>query len=98
MRRHRQECLCHLCGLSRRLGSSWLACGSQYENRPYRHLEIPAKRNARSRWARFFSRRERMMDDLEQEIRDHIERETQDNIARGMSPDEAHYAALRKFG
>jgi len=43
-------------------------------------------------------RRERMMSDLEQDIREHIETEAQDNIARGMSPDEAHYAAMRKFG
>src|SRR5271154_2711274 len=42
--------------------------------------------------------RERMMKDLERDIREHIETETQDNIARGMSPEEAHYAALRKFG
>ncbi|MFZ0908478.1 MAG: ABC transporter permease [Candidatus Acidiferrales bacterium] len=44
------------------------------------------------------SRRTRMMHDLEQDIRDHIEIETRDNIARGMSPEEARYAALRKFG
>ncbi len=43
-------------------------------------------------------RRERMLDGLDQDIRNHIERETQDNIDRGMSPEEAHYAALRKFG
>ena len=43
-------------------------------------------------------RRERMLDQLEQEIREHIEMETQDNIARGMSPEEARYAAMRKFG
>ena len=43
-------------------------------------------------------RRKRMMDDLEQDIRAHIEIETQDNIARGMSPEEARYAAMRKFG
>jgi putative ABC transport system permease protein len=35
---------------------------------------------------------------LDEDIRDHIERETQDNIERGMSAEEAHYAALRKFG
>lgn len=35
---------------------------------------------------------------LDAEIRDHIERETQDNIDKGMSPEDAHYAALRKFG
>src|ERR1700685_2949974 len=44
------------------------------------------------------NRRKGMLNDLEQDIRDHIELETQDNIARGMPPEEAHYAALRKFG
>jgi hypothetical protein len=39
-----------------------------------------------------------MMDELEQDIRAHIEMETQDNIARGMSPEEARYAAVRTFG
>src|SRR5215471_18536083 len=43
-------------------------------------------------------RRKRMLNDLDQDIRDHIEVETQDNITRGMSPEEARYAALRKFG
>jgi predicted permease len=43
-------------------------------------------------------RRERMMQDLDQDIRNHIEIETQDNIERGMSPEEARYAAVRKFG
>ena len=35
---------------------------------------------------------------LDQEIRDHIDAETQDNIARGMTEEDARYAALRKFG
>jgi putative ABC transport system permease protein len=43
-------------------------------------------------------RRKRMLEDLDQDIHDHIEREAQDNIERGMSPEEARYAALRKFG
>jgi predicted permease len=43
-------------------------------------------------------RRKLMMEDLDRDIREHIEMETQDNIERGMSPDEAHYAAVRKFG
>jgi len=51
-----------------------------------------------SRWVRLFSRRKRMMEDLDQDIRDFIERETQDNIERGVPPEEARYAALRKFG
>ena len=43
-------------------------------------------------------RRKRMLEDLDQDIRDHIERETQDQIERGMSPEDARSAALRKFG
>ena len=44
------------------------------------------------------TRRKRMMEELDRDIHDHIERETQDNIERGMSAEEARYAALRKFG
>jgi putative ABC transport system permease protein len=44
------------------------------------------------------NRRKRMLDDLDQDIRDHIELETEDNIARGLSPEDARHAALRKFG
>lgn len=40
----------------------------------------------------------RMLDELDADIREHIERETQDNIERGMTPEEARYAAVRKFG
>src|SRR5258708_14451625 len=47
---------------------------------------------------RIMSRRKRMLDGLDQDIREHIAMETQDNIERGMSPEEARYAALRKFG
>src|SRR6202047_5337281 len=43
-------------------------------------------------------RRKQMLDDLDEDIRDHRERETQDNIERGMAPEEARYAAVRKFG
>ena len=43
-------------------------------------------------------RRKRMMEGLDADIREHIERETQDNIERGMSPEDARHAALRKFG
>ena len=44
------------------------------------------------------TRRKQMLEQLDEDIRDHIERETQDNIDRGMSSQEARYAALRKFG
>jgi hypothetical protein len=40
----------------------------------------------------------RMLASLEDDIHDHIERETRDNIERGMPPEEARHAALRKFG
>jgi predicted permease len=43
-------------------------------------------------------RGKRMLEDLDQDILDHIARETQDNMERGMSPEEARYAAMRKFG
>src|SRR5260370_19999984 len=43
-------------------------------------------------------RRKRMMDDLDQDVREHIERETEDNIERGMAAEEARYAGVRKFG
>src|SRR6202790_4776753 len=47
---------------------------------------------------RIMRRHKRLLKELDQDIRDHIERETQDNIERGMSPEEARYAAMRKFG
>ncbi|HVH59384.1 MAG TPA: ABC transporter permease [Candidatus Sulfotelmatobacter sp.] len=43
-------------------------------------------------------RRKRMMQNLDQDIREHIEMEAQDNIGRGMSVEEARYAAVRRFG
>ncbi|PYU53505.1 MAG: hypothetical protein DMG56_28975, partial [Acidobacteria bacterium] len=39
-----------------------------------------------------------MLEELDADIREHIERETQDNVERGMTPEEARYAAMRKFG
>jgi predicted permease len=43
-------------------------------------------------------RSKRMLDELDADIREHIEQETQDNIERGMTPEEARFAAVRKFG
>jgi putative ABC transport system permease protein len=43
-------------------------------------------------------RRREVDQDLEDEIRDHLERKTADYIARGLSPEEARYAARREFG
>jgi predicted permease len=38
------------------------------------------------------------VDDLDEEIRAHLRMEEQENLESGMPPDEAHYAALRRFG
>src|SRR5437773_12146841 len=43
-------------------------------------------------------RSKRMLEELDRDIREHIAREMQDNIERGMPPEEARYAAVRKFG
>src|SRR5262245_55201224 len=37
-------------------------------------------------------------DELRRDLEEHIEHETRDNIDRGMTPEAAHAAALRKFG
>jgi len=44
------------------------------------------------------SLRRRMEAGLDSDVREHIEMETRENIERGMPPDEARLAALRKFG
>ena len=55
-------------------------------------------------WKRHFAKlrglagRRRHDEELDEEIRAHLEMEEQENQAKGMSPEEAHYAALRKFG
>ncbi|HEY1337886.1 MAG TPA: ABC transporter permease, partial [Bryobacteraceae bacterium] len=47
---------------------------------------------------RWRARRKHHLDDLGNDIRDHIELEIRDNIERGMTPEDARSAALRKFG
>jgi putative ABC transport system permease protein len=42
--------------------------------------------------------RRRMEEELDRDIREHIEMEIRDNLERGMSPEAARSAALRKFG
>jgi predicted permease len=43
-------------------------------------------------------RRRKPVDDLAEEIRSHLQMEEQENLESGMTPEEAHYAALRRFG
>src|SRR5262245_33225624 len=43
-------------------------------------------------------RRARVEEELDEELRYHIERQIEENIAKGMTPDEARYAALRAIG
>jgi predicted permease len=53
-------------------------------------------------WKRQFARLRgffaRPDDDLEEQIRCHLRMEEQENLASGLPPDEARYAALRRFG
>jgi predicted permease len=55
-------------------------------------------------WRREFSkiqwlfRRYRPVDDIDEEIRAHLKMEEQVNLESGMSPEEAYYAARRRFG
>ena len=48
-------------------------------------------------WIKFFRRRHRD-DDAARESASYIAIETDENIARGLSPQAAHDAAVRKFG
>jgi putative ABC transport system permease protein len=43
-------------------------------------------------------RKNQYLAELDDEMRGHIDAEVEDNVARGMSPEEARIAALRKFG
>jgi predicted permease len=55
-------------------------------------------------WRRYLAKlsarfhRQRPGDDLEAEIRTHLEMEAQENLESGMAAEDAHYAALRRFG
>ena len=49
------------------------------------------------RWSRFFRRHDED-EELSREIQAHIQIETDQNITRGMPPDEARSAAMRKLG
>jgi putative ABC transport system permease protein len=55
-------------------------------------------------WTRQFAKlrglfaRRKPVEDLDEEIRSHLRMEEQENLESGMSQDEAHYAALRRFG
>ena len=49
-------------------------------------------------WLRSLLRRDRLDAELDEELRDHIDRQIEDNMFRGMSPEEARVAAMRRFG
>jgi macrolide transport system ATP-binding/permease protein len=55
-------------------------------------------------WRREFSKIQRLFrrrqpaDDLEEEVRFHLKLEERENLESGMSQEEAHYAAVRRFG
>ena len=50
------------------------------------------------RRVRILFQKEKLDREMEDELRFHIERQTEANIQTGMSPEEARYAALKKFG
>src|SRR5215475_11240876 len=43
-------------------------------------------------------RRSQVEEELEEELRYHIERQIEEHLAKGMTPEEARYAALRAMG
>src|SRR5687767_5430433 len=53
-----------------------------------------------SMWRKFTSlfQREKLDTEMSEEMRTHLELQVRENLARGMSPDEARYAAQRSFG
>ena len=54
-------------------------------------------RRGLSKLGALFGRR-KPVDEIEEEIHSHLAMEEQENLESGMPPDEAHYAALRRFG
>src|SRR5271163_4967105 len=53
---------------------------------------------AMNNWRRWFSRRKKWEQDLDEEIRFHIERQTAANIAAGVPPEEARRQAVLQLG
>src|SRR6266542_3807775 len=51
-------------------------------------------------WRRllFYARRDQFDRELEEEMRFHLEMKAEENLASGASPEEARYAAQRRFG
>ena len=43
-------------------------------------------------------RRQQVDQELQDELHDHLEQQINENLARGMSPEDARYSALRTFG
>ena len=51
-------------------------------------------------WQKFRSlfRRQRLVDELNDEVQFHLDEQIAENIAAGMTPKEARHAAMRAFG
>jgi len=49
------------------------------------------------RWRSFFHPHQ-VEEELKEELREHLERQIKENVARGMSPEEARYSAMRTLG
>src|SRR5271163_4017063 len=91
--------------LHRLIRRGWISVeeGTSENNRKAKFYRLTAKGRRQlavetSKWDKLAGAIARILRELDQDIRDHIEIETQDNMERGMSPNQARYAALRKFG
>src|ERR1051325_862662 len=58
---------------------------------------MPSLRIFLSRLRALFLKR-KLEDELAEAIRSHLEMQIEDHVRQGMSPEEARYLALRKFG
>src|SRR6202171_5580190 len=87
---------------ARRGLTRWRRCAA---NEVTRGMNRGAKPGVNMTWLRtvtarlkgLFGRREREHE-LEEELRGHLDALTEENIRRGMTPEEARYAARREFG
>jgi len=50
------------------------------------------------RRVRALFQKEKLDQELDEEVRFHVQQQTEVNMQAGMNPEEARYAALRKFG
>ena len=50
------------------------------------------------RWMRVLLRRKRLQEQMDREFQLHIDLQTEEYVKAGLDPDEARFAAIRRFG